>query len=173
MGLQLSTFVAESAKLPDLPEDQLVDVLRTSGAGLSTDQAETVEAPMLSTSSFKVRNAAAIALLDARYPRLETAINEVLAHSAIAKSAGTLLFCLMEANLRLAASVLPNLIQHGSYEARSELLILTSGGSISFEKDADLDDLRAALTDLTQSADNEAAEVAALALEDVQALRST
>lgn len=171
MRLDLATFVTEPTGNPDVSEDDVVECLRTGPAGLSAGQAETVESMLVSTTSAKIRNAAALALLDMRSPRLEAAINTLLRRPTIARSAGTLLFCLMEADLRVAATAIPNIVRDGSYEARSELLILTSEGKVSFEHAAEMGALLADLAHIASTADAEAAEVAALAQEDIEALR--
>lgn len=173
MRLNLATLVTEPTSHPDVADDDVVDVLRTLGAGMSAGQAERVDAILSSTASAQVRNAAALALLDAQDPRLGAAINRLLRRPEIAATAGTLLFCLMESKSPLAAAAIPVIVRGGSYEARSELLILTSDRMVSFEDEAEMDTLHAELSTIASSADTEAAEVAGLALEDLEVLRQT
>ena len=77
----------------------------------------------------------------------------------------------MDSNSRVAADAIPTIVQGGSYEARSELLILTSEGKVSFEHDAELDSVLAQLAEIASSCESEAAEVASLAREDLEMLR--
>ena len=169
MRLDLATFVTQPSG--HLSDDDIVVSLRSSGPDLSAEQARDVEEVMISTSSAKIRNAAALALVDANYPDLQVAINKVLRRPGVASSAGTLLFCLLETNSRVEVAAIPSLVRDGSYEARSELLMLTSEGMITMGHDAEMDTVQSELQSIASSLDAAASEVARLAIQDLEALR--
>jgi hypothetical protein len=171
MRLHLATFARDEPTHPDISEDELSELLREEGANLSNNPelANVVLAFLQSTDSVKIRKAAALALLDAHYPHLENVINGLLTRPELAKVAGTLIFCLMESGSRIFPDAILNIVRNGSYEARSELLILTSDGLVRAESEAEMDRLRHQLAGAISEGSKEAAEVAALALEDLQA----
>lgn len=80
------------------------------------------------TTSHRVRNAAAIGLADMRAPNAVSSIVEVLRESSMADSAGTLLFALGELNALVPLDVVVNIIEHGSFESRAEALIAMEEG---------------------------------------------
>lgn len=124
-----------------------------------------IERQLLASRSAKVRNAAALALADMRYPRTGEAINSLLVRPDVALTAGTLIFALEEADASISLEATVNIVRRGSYESRAELVILLGKTGVS---PFDQEHGRSAERELSRLAagdDADAAEAASLVLD--------
>ena len=119
------------------------------------------------TPSRKVRDAAAIALVDMNARNACDSVIAVLRRPEIGREAGTLLYALDELDASIPLDVAVSLIEHGSYEARAETILLMQEGRIgSFDAAARLA-ASSKLVDLQTAPDEELAEAATLALDAI------
>lgn len=117
------------------------------------------------TQSYKVRDAAALALADIRWENAAAAINAVLTRPHIAPEAGTLVFALDELRSPIAFPGLLNVVERGSYEARATLLMLLKDVGVASSDPNETGSSKARLSQLALDHDPEVAELAGLVLE--------
>ena len=148
-------------------DDAIVAMIREA-SDLSASRrptAEDVRALLVETRSNRVRNAAAVALADLRADGAADAIVTLLRSPGAAANAGTLLFALDELGGSLPLDVLLTMIEHGSYEARSEALGFLAGDRLTTDDDGDLLDAGDRLDALAGASDPDMSRAAAEALE--------
>lgn len=141
-------------------DDRLVEMIEHAQAegGIA---AEGLFAALRDTPSRLVRNAAALAIADMRPPRGVEVLADVLARPSIAHEAGTLIYALDELGGSLPLPAFVTLLEHGSYEARSEALILLDNGRVVARSEDERDMARDRLAALASSGRAEAAEALA------------
>ena len=123
---------------------------------------------LVSTTSTVVRNAAALALVDLDAREETDALLAVLNRPEMAKRAGTLLFALDELGAAIPLDLILQLIQHGSYEAKAEVVLLVQAGRLAVPSSSDeLDEGRRCVTLLTTSTDIDTKEAAAAVLREL------
>lgn len=116
------------------------------------------------TKSSRVRDAAALALVDMNAKAACGSIVDMLRRPEIAHQAGTLLYALDELGASIPVDVAVNLIETGSYEARAETILFLQDGRIDAVDESDRLNAMAKLLDLATSQDPELAEAAAIGL---------
>lgn len=166
--LTLSNFGSSELRVSAAPDTDVVDLLR----GLPVDLEEAqwprvwdgIAALLLASRSAKVRNAAALALGDMRYPDAVGVINSVLARRDVAMTGGTLVYVLSEIEGDVSFDAVLNLVEHGSYESRAELIMHLEKGLVAALDEARQRALRVELSRLAKGKDVDAAEAAHLAL---------
>lgn len=150
-------------------EAQLVDALRRApnlaSAGQRPAAGTAIEALLRTSKSAKVRNAAALALVELRSPDASKAINSVLTRKDIALTGGTLLFALDELGAKVRPDAALNVLLHGSYEARAELLILLQKGLFEPFSETEGELAKHELRTLADGSDHEGSEAAEIALD--------
>ena len=148
-------------------DDAIVAMIReASDPGVpQRPSAQDVRTLLVDTRSNRVRNAAAVALADLRADGAAEDIVTLLRSPAAASSAGTLLFALDELGASLPLDVLLTIIEHGSYEARSEALSFLAEHRLAVEDDADLVDIRDRLDALASAPDPDTSRAATEARE--------
>lgn len=120
------------------------------------------------TPSERIRNAAALALININSPKAKDIIIDVLHRPEVIKSSGTLLFALSELGASIPLNMFVDVIERGSLEARAEVLGLMDEGKVEPPSDDELRTAKQRLERLVYSEDNERAEAAKVALDYVQ-----
>ncbi len=162
--MSMVTAQRDSLSLAPVDESRMVALLRDVLAHASPPSVAEVLRVLETTPSFRLRNAAALALADLGATSAGERIGALLGRPDVAPQSGTLLFALDELGARLPSESLLNLLRHGSYEGRGEALGLLDAGRVAW---ADPSERRRALDDLAALAagdDAEAAEAARAAL---------
>jgi HEAT repeat protein len=114
--------------------------------------------------SWRVRNAAALALADLRAGNAKDALIDLLKRQDTKGSRGTLLYALGELGADLPLPVLADIIADESYEAREEALTFLASGRIEYSAQ-EFARARARLEAAQLSADAERSEAIRRALE--------
>lgn len=105
--------------------------------------AEAVFAVVRQTRSSRVRNAAALAIVDlGDREGASDVLAEVLARPSVAHEAGTLVYALDEIGGSLPLSPFVNLVELGSSEAREEAMLLLESGRVVARSEEELDAAR-------------------------------
>ena len=137
------------------------DAGRSDRESLSRDVFDILRA----TSSARVRNASALALVDLEARGLVQRIVEVLEREELAQASGTLLFALNEVEASLPIGVALDIIERGSFEARTEVMRFLAEGRLSDASEPALTAAAERLSVLAQSGEAEVAEAAEQAAE--------
>ncbi len=150
-------------------EDQIVSELKSLRVGVSLQDKDTLSRDVLDilqeTSSARVRDAAAITLSELGITQNTMKIVDVLRRKDVARSSGSLLFVLNEINATLPLSVLMQVVEYGSFEARNQAMFFLEDGRFDRVHISDLNIAIAHLKYLTKLDDQEAAEAADFARE--------
>lgn len=117
------------------------------------------------TQSSRVRDTAALALVDMGAKTAGDSIVDVLRRPDIARHAGTLLYALDELAASIPLDLAVSLIENGSYEARAETILFLKDGRIENFDTADRIGARRRLSALVTSQDPELREAAAIGLD--------
>lgn len=172
--LQAATTSLESDVVVALREgrdDDLVALMKRGPESVGFP-AEALLAVLRQTSSSRVRNIAALAIVDFRPPGGEAALAEVLERRDVAKEAGTLVYALDEIGGSLPLPAFMVLIEHGSYEARAEAILLMENDRVVGSTDNDYAVARARLHILAAAPTHALAEAASEALNRLPTGRS-
>ena len=150
-------------------EDRTVALLRSfpkdADIENKSDWAAVAADVLTTTSSNRIRNAAALALADLGAVECSGRIVEVLRRPDLAKVSGTLLYALSELGASIPLHVFVGLIEHGSFEGRSEALAFLDEDRVELPDDAEVDGALQSLGRLASNSDDpEGAEAAQLAL---------
>lgn len=160
---RLSLFADAEARGDD---DGVIDVIDRVTADWAK-RIEDIQTVLLRTRSAKVRNAAAVALVDMNAKAACGTIVTVLRRPNMGREAGTLLYALDELGASLPLDVAIDLIENGSYEARAEILLLLQKDRIEpFGSDARHAAIRR-LSALRLMPDAELGEAATIALDAI------
>lgn len=167
MDEHLSLVQGSSRASPRSEDDGVLAALdRLADVELSPEVRFAVACDIVrSASEDRARNAAAIALADLGDARAADAIAEVLRRPGMARSAGTLLYALLELDAALPIDLLTRMVIEGSYEARNEALTMMERGNVvPFDAEAGRRSGEA-LSHVARASDPEAAEAAGAALD--------
>ena len=147
-------------------ESRLVEELRGLKSQRSPRQARIAEAAriLVQTHSPRVRNAAALALVDLRAHRASDPLLSLLTRSDTKGSRGTLLYALEQLRAHVPLPILVNIIAEESYEAREEALSLLDRRLIDCSPE-DLSHARITLEAALTSAHDERSRAITRALE--------
>ncbi|MCJ2013183.1 hypothetical protein [Methylobacterium sp. J-076] len=162
--MSMATAQYDGGSFASSDEDRMIALLRDVRDAAAPPSVEEIARVLATTLSFRLRNAAALALADLGGREGSEWIGAVLGRPDVAPQSGTLLFALDELGGRLPFESLVNIVRHGSFEGRSEALNLLDAGRVA---SADPAAHRRALEDLASiavGADHAAAEVAREAL---------
>jgi hypothetical protein len=138
--------------------EQLKAVARGKRLPASIDPAKLVQ----ETRSHRIRDAAALALLDLGYPGTAELLIPLIATSETTGHNGTLLYVLNELKAIVPLGKLIGILVSGKYEAREEALMLLERAQ---SDDAELSRALIELDRLRQSEDEELSAVAAAAID--------
>ncbi len=115
--------------------------------------------------SDRVRNAAAIAIVDLKATDAAHDIIDVLRRPEVAKVSGTLIYAVDELGASIPFLVLARLLELGSYEARAQALLFFEENRIALGSEDDQQEGWQVLTSLAVGDDIEGAEAGRLALD--------
>ena len=146
--------------------DSLVGLLSAFRAGEATPPAAVEEARACLAEGWTpvVRNAAAMALMDARDAQAAPRIVEALRDPEVAPQAGTLLYVLGQLKGRVPLPVVVEVIREGSFEARAEVVGFLRRADVEPFTDADKAAALRALRGIRQGERGDHAAMAACAL---------
>lgn len=131
------------------------------------DRVRQVTRLLTTTGSRKVRNAAAIALIDLDAKEATGLLLDTLARPEIGPEAGSLVYALDELGGAPSLAAILMLVEHGSYEARSGLVELIQAGRIAPFDRAEAIVASDHLFRLKATSDEETAEAASSALDAI------
>jgi hypothetical protein len=147
-------------------EDRLVDELRKVKSRRTSreERIRSVLKILDETASPRVRNAAALALVDMRAASAKEKLVELLTRADTQPSRGTLLYALDELGAKIPIRVLTAVVVEGSYEAREEALGFLARSKFE-ASDGDLGLAQRELEKVSSSRDVERADAAKAGLE--------
>ncbi|MDP4024702.1 hypothetical protein Q8W71_18910 [Methylobacterium sp. NEAU 140] len=151
-------------RLDPRDEEGVIALLRDRHGRTPPMEAREIERILDTTTSFRLRNAAALALADLGAAGAAARIGQVLERPEVAPQSGTLLFALDELGASLPLDSFVNILRRGSFEGRAEALHFLDAGRISESGPEARARAVAALAALAAGADPEAAEAARDAL---------
>ena len=154
-------------------EHAILAILKDAGqGGASPDRVlgKLIAQILVVTDSQAVRNAAALALVDLEARDQTDALIRVIGRPELSQHSGTLLFALDELGGVLPLDTLVHLLEHLSYEAKAEALILVRQGRIGRPADPEREaELLRNLAALAASGNEDVAESAGVALDHLVA----
>ena len=128
----------------------IAELERLVGEGANQPQREWVIEIVRKTDSPRIRDAAALAMVDLRIRGTKKILLELLRRSDTEKHRGTLLYALDELKGSLPVSLVVDLLRTENYEGREETLMIVGKGHVTKNKK----DLEAALPPLQSLADS-------------------
>ena len=150
-------------------EGRVIEELRSLKSQRSSRRSRAAKAMQIleHTSSSRVRNAAALALVDLRVPDAKHALVNLLTRPDTKGSRGTLLYALEQLGAAVPLPILAEIIADESYEAREEALALIARDPIECPA-GELARARATLEAARPSADDERSQAIRRALEHLR-----
>lgn len=148
-------------------EDTIVDALKNLRVGNSEQNRELLSVQVFDilqeTASQRVRNAAALTLVDLGFNQTTMRIVDVLRRADLAEVSGTLLFALNEIDASIPLDIIVNVIENGSFEARNQAMFFLEEHRFIDSEPVYIKAMMTRLSKLIESKDEEQAEAAEFA----------
>ena len=148
-------------------EDTIVDALKNLRVDNSEQDRELLSAHVFDilqeTIAQRIRNAAALTLVDLGINQTTMRIVDVLRRADLAEVSGTLLFALNEIDASIPLGIIVDVIENGSFEARNQAMFFLEEHRFIDADSVYIEGMITHLSKLMESKDEEQAEAAEFA----------